>query len=84
MVAHSPYFAALLDTNQFREVTTSNRGKLTFITLSNVLAETFALLLKFIYTGTTEVCIQCIVYVYNVYTIHVTDSISRYICEYSA
>ena len=54
-MAHSPYFAALLDTNQFREVTTSNRGKLTFVTLSNILADTFALLLKFIYTGRTEV-----------------------------
>ena len=55
VVAQSPYFSALLDSEQFLEVTTSNRGKLTFITLSNVKADTFALLLKFIYTGNTEV-----------------------------
>lgn len=73
VVAHSPYFAALLDTNQFREVTTSNRGKLTFITLSNVLAETFALLLKFIYTGSTEIVpetLQDLLFYSDHYMIH--------------
>lgn len=55
VVSRSPYFSALLDSDQFTEVTTSFRGGLTFLTLHNIQSRTFALLLKFIYTGTTEV-----------------------------
>ncbi|KAL5267486.1 hypothetical protein ACHWQZ_G004498 [Mnemiopsis leidyi] len=73
VVAQSPYFSALLDSEQFLEVTTSNRGKLTFITLSNVKADTFALLLKFIYTGNTEITpetLQDLLFYSDHYMIH--------------
>ena len=55
LVAQSPYFAALLNTDQFTEVTTSTKGNLTFVTLTNIRAEIFALILKFIYSGITDV-----------------------------
>ena len=55
LVAHSPYFSALLNTHHFTEVTMSARGNLTFITLNNIRADIFALILKFIYSGSTDV-----------------------------
>eukprot|EP00116_Pleurobrachia_bachei_P006194 sb/3466456/ len=55
LVSHSPYFAALLDNEQFTEVRISSRGNLTFITLKDVGQETFSTILGYIYTGKAEV-----------------------------
>lgn len=55
MASHSAYFRALLNNSQFCEISMSTRGKLTFITLNNIGAHLFSLIIGFIYLNTTEV-----------------------------
>ena len=54
MASHSAYFRALLNNSQFCEISMSTRGKLTFITLNNIGAHLFSLIIGFIYLNTTE------------------------------